>query len=156
MKNRLGLWLLALVYWASMGCSSSPKIEDSEKVDDKQDEVVDFYKGADISWVTELESKGHKFYNANGQERECTTLMKEYGMNAIRLRVWVDPFKHGNWCNKEDMLVKAKRAKNLGMEVMVDFHYSDWWADPAKQNIPESWRGHSYEDMKKDLANHTR
>ena len=156
MKNRLGLWLLALVYWASMGCSSSPKIEDSEKVDDKQDEVVDFYKGADISWVTELESKGHKFYNANGQEYECTALMKEYGMNAIRLRVWVDPSKHGNWCNKEDMLVKAKRAKNLDMEVMVDFHYSDWWADPAKQNIPESWRGHSYEDMKKDLANHTR
>ena len=63
MKNKLGLWLLALVYWASMGCSSSPKLEDSEKGDDKQDEVVDFYKGADISWVTELESKGHKFYN---------------------------------------------------------------------------------------------
>jgi arabinogalactan endo-1,4-beta-galactosidase len=77
-------------------------------------------------------------------------------MNAIRLRVWVDPSKHYNWCNKEDLLVKAKRAKALGMEVMVDFHYSDWWADPAKQNIPASWKGHSYEEMKKDLANHTK
>ena len=154
MKSKLGLWLLASVCWGLMSCSSSSmKVEEPEK---EETEVVDFYKGADISWVTELESKGHKFYNANGEERECTALMKEYGMNAIRLRVWVDPKEHDNWCNKEDLLVKAKRAKALGMEVMVDFHYSDWWADPAKQNIPASWKGHSYEDMKKDLANHTK
>ena len=154
MKSKLGLWLLASACWGVMSCSSSStKVEEPEKV---EPEVVDFYKGADISWVTELESKGQKFYNANGEERECTALMKEYGMNAIRLRVWVDPSKHDNWCNQEDLLVKAKRAKALGMEVMVDFHYSDWWADPAKQNIPASWKGHSYEDMKKDLANHTK
>ena len=154
MKSKLGLWLLASACWGLMSCSSSStKVEELEK---EEIEVVDFYKGADISWVTELESKGQKFYNANGEERECTTLMKEYGMNAIRLRVWVDPKEHDNWCNKEDLLVKAKRAKALGMEVMVDFHYSDWWADPAKQNIPASWKGHSYEDMKKDLANHTK
>lgn len=154
MKSKLGLWLLASACWGLMSCSSSStKVEEPEKV---EPEVVDFYKGADISWVTELESKGQKFYNANSEERECTALMKEYGMNAIRLRVWVDPSKHDNWCNQEDLLVKAKRAKALGMEVMVDFHYSDWWADPAKQNIPASWKGHSYEEMKKDLANHTK
>ena len=154
MRNKLGLWLLASACWGLMSCSSSStKVEEPEKV---EPEVVDFYKGADISWVTELESKGHKFYNDNGDERECTALMKEYGMNAIRLRVWVDPKEHGNWCNKEDVLVKAKRAKALSMEVMVDFHYSDWWADPAKQNIPDAWKGHSYEEMKKDLANHTK
>ena len=140
-----------------MSCSSSStKAEELEKEEEKVEEIGDFYKGADISWITEMESKGHKFYNNNGQERECTALMKEYGMNAIRLRVWVDPSKHDNWCNKEDVLVKAKRAKSLGMEVMIDFHYSDWWADPAKQNIPASWKGHSYEDMKKDLTNHTK
>ena len=154
MKSKLGLWLLASACWGLMSCSSSStKVEEPEK---EETEVVDFYKGADISWVTELESKGHKFYNANGDERECTALMKEYGMNAIRLRVWVDPKEHGNWCNKEDVLVKAKHAKALSMEVMVDFHYSDWWADPAKQNIPASWKGHSYEEMKNDLANHTK
>ena len=154
MKSKLGLWLLASACWGLMSCSSSStKVEEPEK---EETEVVDFYKGADISWVTELESKGQKFYNANGDERECTALMKEYGMNAIRLRVWVDPKEHDNWCNKEDLLVKAKRAKALDMEVMVDFHYSDWWADPAKQNIPASWKGHSYEEMKKDLANHTK
>ena len=154
MRNKLGLWLLASACWGLISCSSSStKLEEPEK---EETEVVDFYKGADISWVTVLEAIGHKFYNANGDERECTALMKEYGMNAIRLRVWVDPKEHDNWCNKEDLLVKAKRAKALGMEVMVDFHYSDWWADPAKQNIPASWKGHSYEEMKKDLANHTK
>ena len=157
MKSKLGLWFVASTMWAMVGCSSSStKEEQFEKEEEKTEEVVEFYKGADISWVTELESKGHKFYNAAGKETECTALMKEYGMNAIRLRVWVDPSKHDNWCNKEDVLVKAKRAKALGMEVMIDFHYSDWWADPAKQNIPASWKGHSYEDMKKDLANHTK
>ena len=152
MKNKVKIWLWALLPWATIGCSS-PNVE---KEPDEMGEVVEFYKGADISWITELESEGHKFYNNSGQERECTALMKEYGMNAVRLRVWVNPSKHGNWCNKEDVLVKAKRAKALGMEVMIDFHYSDWWADPAKQNIPASWKGHSYEEMKKDLACHTK
>ena len=157
MKSKLGIWFLASTMWAMVGCSSSStKEEQLEKEEEKTEEVVEFYKGADISWVTELESKGQKFYNTTGKEMECTALMKEYGMNAIRLRVWVDPSAHDNWCNKEDVLVKAKRAKALGMEVMIDFHYSDWWADPAKQNIPASWKGHSFEDMKKDLANHTK
>ena len=157
MNNKLGIWFLASVMMWTTSCSSSTSKEEvSGKEEENTEEVVEFYKGADISWATEMVSKGHKFYNANGQERECTALMKEYGMNAIRLRVWVDPSAHDNWCNKEDVLVKAKRAKALGMEVMIDFHYSDWWADPAKQNIPASWKGHSYEEMKKDLANHTK
>lgn len=153
MKNKIRLYLWVLMSWTMMGCSSPSNVE---KEPEKVEETADFYKGADISWVTELESEGHKYYNKSGQERECTALMKEYGMNSVRLRVWVDPSKHGNWCNKEDVLVKAKRAKAHGMEVMIDFHYSDWWADPAKQNIPASWKGHSYEEMKKDLASHTK
>ena len=115
----------------------------------------DFYLGADISWKTELESKGRKLYNWKGEERECTALMKEMGMNAIRLRVWVDPSEHENWCNKEDLLAKAKRAKELGMEVMVDFHYSDWWADPGKQNIPKAWEKLSFKKMTAALVTHT-
>ncbi|MBQ8521149.1 MAG: glycosyl hydrolase 53 family protein [Bacteroides sp.] len=113
-----------------------------------------FYKGADISWVTEMEKKGHKFYNSKGEERECTALMKELGLNAIRLRVWVNPTD--KWCNKEDVLVKAQRAANLGMDIMIDFHYSDSWADPSKQNIPAAWKSHSYEEMKKDVKQHTK
>ena len=115
----------------------------------------DFYLGADVSWETEMESKGQKLYNWKGEERECTALMKEMGMNAIRLRVWVDPSEHDNWCNKEDLLAKAKRAKELGMEVMVDFHYGDWWADPGKQIIPKAWEKLSFKKMCAALATHT-
>lgn len=114
-----------------------------------------FYKGADMGWMTEYESKGYKWYNNAGQEQECLSLLKDYGINAVRLRVWVDPSKHDNWCNLEDVLVKARRAKKLGMEIMLDFHYSDWWADPNKQPIPASWLGHSFEQMKKDVRAHT-
>ena len=76
------------------------------------------------------------------------------GMNATRLRVWVNP-KHG-FCSPEDVLKMAKRSQALGMPVMIDFHYSDWWADPGKQNPPEAWVGMTLEQTKKALADHTR
>ena len=119
-------------------------------------QAADFFLGADISWCTEMEKRGLKVYNYVGEEREATALMKEMGLNAIRLRVWVDPKEHGGWCDKNDLLVKALRAKALGMEVMVDFHYSDWWADPGKQNMPAAWAGHKYKEVLQDVANHTR
>ena len=104
--------LLLLALLALSACS--PKAEDPE-----------FWLGADIGWCTEYEANGYKFYNKDGQERECTALMKELGLNAVRHRVWVDPSRHGNWCGKEDLLVKCKRAKALDMEILLDFHYSD-------------------------------
>ena len=82
-----------------------------------------YAKGADISWLTQMEGDGQKFYTSDGKEMECTALMKELGFNSIRLRVWVNP--DGGWCAKEDELVKAKRAQELGMRIMIDFHYSD-------------------------------
>ena len=110
-------------------------------------------KGADISWVTELESKGCKFYNAAGQERELTALMKELGCNAVRLRVWVNP--DGGWNGKDDVLKKAKRAQALGLKVMIDFHYSDSWADPGKQTVPAAWKGKDAEAMAAAVKAHT-
>ena len=114
-----------------------------------------FYLGTDMGWLTEYESQGWKCYDKEGNERECMSLMADYGINAQRIRVWVDPSAHGNWCNKEDVLVKCKRAQSLGQDIMINFHYSDWWADPAKQNIPAKWIGHNFKQMKKDLAEHT-
>ena len=85
----------------------------------------EFWLGADLGWITEYESFGHKFYNKHGQEMECTALMKEFGLNAVRHRVWVDPSKHGNWCSKEDLLVKCKRAKALDMEIMIEGRFME-------------------------------
>ena len=77
-----------------------------------------FVRGADISWCTEMESNGVHFYNAKGEQRDIFALMKELGMTAIRLRVWVDPdgYGYGPWCDKADVLAKAKRAKNEGLD----------------------------------------
>ena len=154
MKRKL-LLLLGMAAFI-VGMNSCGVKENEAAVEEQQEEEVVFYKGADISWITEMESRGEKLFNAAGEEREGTALMKELGMNAVRLRVWVDPSKHGNWCSKEDLLVKCKRAAALDMEIMIDFHYSDYWADPSHQNIPEAWKNHSYEEMKQDVAAHTK
>ena len=113
-----------------------------------------FWLGADISGTTGLEKWGAQLYNAAGEPRENTQLMKEYGLNAVRLRVWVNP--KGGFSSKEDVLTMALRAKALDMAIMIDFHYSDWWADPGKQNIPAAWAEMNFEEMKVALAEHTR
>ena len=123
---------------------------------DKPEEIVkgSYAEGADISWVTEMENDGVKFYNASGSETECTALMKEIGFDAIRLRVWVDPEE--GWCGKEDVIVKAKRAQALGMRLMIDFHYSDYWADPGKQNPPAAWKNHDLTQLTAAVGEHTK
>lgn len=114
----------------------------------------DFVKGADVGFLAGQERRGVKFHDKNGKERECLELLKnDFQISAIRLRVWVNP--RGGSCGKEEVLAMALRAKNLGMDVMIDFHYSDSWADPGKQPIPKAWQDHSYEQMKKDLREHT-
>ncbi len=112
-----------------------------------------FAKGADISWVTEMEKDGVKFYGSDGSETECTALMQEIGMNSVRLRVWTDP--EGGWCGKEDVLVKARRAHALGMRIMIDFHYSDSWADPSKQVVPAAWKGYGAGELAEAVSAHT-
>ena len=119
-----------------------------------QSPIESFYKGADISWTTKLEAEGHHFYDWAGKEHECTALMKKLGLNAIRLRVWVTPKER--WSTNADLLELAKRAKATNLELMVDFHYSDKWADPSAQHIPENWKNIPYESLKDSLASHTK
>ena len=109
--------------------------------------------GGDISGTTADEAKGIYSADTTGMVTENTKLMKNYGMDAVRLRVWVNP-KEG-WSSKEDVLNMAKRAKDLDMAIMIDFHYSDWWADPGKQYPPETWKDYDLPRMKEALANHT-
>lgn len=112
-----------------------------------------FAKGADVSWVTEFESQGVKFKNAAGSETELMKLLRDdCGVNSIRLRVWVNPTE--GWCNAEDVLIKARRANKLGMRVMIDFHFSDWWADPAQQNIPAAWADMTLDEVKGAMTEH--
>lgn len=109
--------------------------------------------GSDVSWVNQEESSGYKFYNGSGVQTDPFVLLKNIGVNAIRLRVWVNP--SGGWCNGADVLYKAKRAIAQGQRVMIDFHYSDSWADPGKQTIPAAWTDHSLSALESDVYQHT-
>lgn len=118
----------------------------------------DFAKGADISWLAEMEADSVPFYKADGTEADCYEVLKEAGVNAIRLRVWVDSSKspyQAKCSDKASVVEAARRAKAQGMEVMIDFHYSDWFADPSRQEIPADWEGLDVEGLKKAVAGHT-
>jgi arabinogalactan endo-1,4-beta-galactosidase len=115
--------------------------------------TTDFAKGADIGWVTQMEATGRKFYNSAGVEQDCIQILKDIGMNTIRLRVWVNPTD--GWNGTSDVVAKAVRAKNLGMKIMIDFHYSDSWADPGQQTKPAAWASQDFATLKQSLANHT-
>lgn len=115
--------------------------------------TTDFVKGADIGWLTQMEGAGIKFYNSAGVQQDCIQILKDLGMNAIRLRVWVNP--SGGWNGVSDVVGKAVRAKNLGMKVMIDFHYSDSWADPGQQTKPAAWASQDFTTLKQSLATHT-
>jgi arabinogalactan endo-1,4-beta-galactosidase len=121
--------------------------------DSGKGETIQFAKGADISWVTQMESAGIKFFDASGRKQECTALMKSHGFNSIRLRVWVN--LSGGWNNKADVVAKAERAHKLGMRIMIDFHYSDNWADPGKQTLPAAWTSYSFSQLQQSVFNHT-
>lgn len=110
-------------------------------------------KGADISWLTQMESAGIKFYDSTGTQKDCIRILKDLGMNSVRLRVWVNP--SDGWCNTTDVVTKAVRAKNLGMKILIDFHYSDVWADPGHQTKPAAWASQDFATLKQSLADHT-
>ncbi len=149
--KRVFLLLFAVL---ALSASSCEKPGPEPQPDPDPDPVVTaFAKGADVSWLTQMEKEGCRFYDTAGKQTECMTLLKSLGMNAIRLRVWVDP-KDG-WCGKDDVVAKARRVKDLGMQLMIDFHYSDSWADPGKQNKPAAWKNLDLEGLKKAVANHT-
>lgn len=110
-------------------------------------------KGADVSWLTQMEAQGIKFYYDNGQQGDCIDILRSKGINAIRLRVWVNPANGYNAL--ADVLVKARRAHAAGMDLMIDFHYSDDWADPGKQTIPAAWAGKNLDELCEAVSAHT-
>ncbi|MDB5119920.1 MAG: arabinogalactan endo,4-beta-galactosidase [Sphingobacteriales bacterium] len=112
-----------------------------------------FVKGADISWLTEMEAANVKFYNSAGTENDLIQILKDKGMNSVRLRVWVNPTD--GWNNIADVLAKSLRAKALGMRILIDFHYSDSWADPGKQTKPSAWIGQNIMQLKQSVYDHT-
>ena len=86
-------------------------------------------------------------------KQDLFQILKNEGMNSIRLRVWVNPAD--NYNNTADVVAKAIRAKNAGMKIMIDFHYSDTWADPGHQTKPAAWASQDIKTLQTSVYNHT-
>ncbi|MDP3681806.1 MAG: glycosyl hydrolase 53 family protein [Flavobacterium sp.] len=141
--------LMSLMVSLFYSCNTSKNIQTTSK--------SSFAKGADVGWLPQMEATGYKFYDTDGSEKDCLQLLKDRGMNAIRLRVWVNPNddKASGHCSKEETVVMALRAQKMGMRIMIDFHYSDSWADPGKQFKPKAWENHTFSELMKDVYDHT-
>ena len=112
-----------------------------------------FAKGADVSWVTQMEQSDYHFYTEAGTQQDLFQLLKGYDMNTIRLRVWVNPA--GGWNGPADVLAKAMRAHALGYRLLVDFHYSDDFADPGRQTKPAAWASYTFPQLLTAVYDHT-
>lgn len=121
----------------------------------------DFYRGMDASAVLALENSGVKYYNFDGKEQDVFMTLAQAGVNYIRLRVWNDPYdENGNGYgggNNDVATASAlgQRATKYGMKVCIDFHYSDFWADPKKQFVPKAWEGMDIDEKSDALYNFT-
>lgn len=118
-----------------------------------------FIRGVDISTLDMLEDLGAKYYQ-NGVKKDALTILHNNGANYVRLKLWVDPYdEYGNAYGGGNndyatTLALAKRAKSLGMGILIDFHLSDFWADPANQIKPKSWENLTFYELKTTLYNY--
>jgi len=177
MKNKkyirlLSVLLAGLILAGCIGENPEPteptappltKIEGSDLYVEKVDNLPDdFIMGMDASCVPALENSGVKYYNFEGEEQDVFKTLAEAGVNYIRVRVWNDPcdadgngYGGGN-CDIENCIAIGKRATQYGMKLLVNFHYSDFWADPGKQMAPKAWKSMTLEEKTEALYQYTK
>lgn len=110
-------------------------------------------KGADVSFLPEIEDSGYVYYNANNQAQDALTILKNNGLNVVRLRLWKNPSSYHS--SFDEVKAFSQRAKNNGLKVWLTVHYSDTWADPGKQFKPQQWENISFEALKDSVYTYT-
>ena len=170
MRKNSGIRFLTMVLLAAMvlaACSPGPArkeinvTSDSLYVQKVENLPDDFIMGMDASCVPALENSGVKYYDFDGTEKDVYEILSDNGINYIRVRVWNDPFDaNGNGygggnCDIENAIAIGKRATKAGMKLLVNFHYSDFWADPGKQMVPKAWEGMSIEEKSEAVYQYT-
>ena len=173
MKKYIGYVLLFLCSLSLISCDNEEEViiprEDVDLVTGSDSLYVakvenlddDFIMGMDASSVLSLEASGVKYYDYEGNEADVFKTLAQSGINYIRVRVWNNPFdSNGNGygggnCTIDTALEIGKRATKYGMKLLVNFHYSDFWADPAKQMAPKAWKDLEIEDKANQLYEFT-
>lgn len=121
----------------------------------------DFIMGADVSTLLTQEASGVVYYDFDGQQQDLLKVLHDAGINYIRVRVWNDPFDAegngygGGNCTVDTAIEIGKRAAQYDMGLLVDFHYSDFWADPSKQQVPKAWETLSLEEREQAIYDYT-
>ena len=156
--------LQALLAFSFSGCSEdeaeteaidSPEVPADPDKDEDNSAISVTYFGADLSYVNEMEDCGGVYKNAAGEEADPFVLFEEAGANLVRVRLWHDP-QWTAYSNFEDIKKTIRKAKFQNMEVLLDFHYSDTWADPENQVIPKAWEHiHDINILADSLYNYT-
>src|SRR5574344_442119 len=141
---------------SSIGSKTNSEAHDYANLKVKKTDIElrkDFAMGVDASMVYDVEQAGGVYYNAAGQQQDIFEILRDNGVNCARFRLWNDPVrkvgkhKYGGGDNNYDVdLAMAKRAKAAGLNVMIDFHYSDFWADPDYQQCPKAWQSFDYKN----------
>ena len=122
----------------------------------------DFIMGMDASCVPALEQGGVKYFDHDGTEKDVYQILSEHGINYIRVRIWNDPFDAagngygGGNCDLDNAIAIGKRATQYGMKLLVNFHYSDFWADPGKQMVPKAWAGMNIDEKTEAVYQYTK
>lgn len=152
MRNLLSIIVLVFFSFTLFACKEKPKPKPPVVVP-----PTSFFKGADVSWLAQMEASGYIFYDENGAAADCLDLLMARGINAVRLRVFVHPSNHptNGHCSPQETATMAARAKAKGLDVMIDFHYSDTWADPGHQAKPSTWANVPFAALKDSVYAHT-
>ncbi|MBQ8149542.1 MAG: glycosyl hydrolase 53 family protein [Clostridia bacterium] len=143
---------LALTLLAAACCPAALAEESALYVKKVENLPEDFIFGMDASCVPALERSGVKYYNFDGTEADVFQVLAENGVTHIRVRIWNDPYDAGGNgygggnCDIANAIEIGQRATRYGMKLLVNFHYSDFWADPGKQMVPKAWAGMEIEE----------
>ena len=156
MKEKLSAAALAFIMLLLCSCGSAAQSEKGENSTVRSDTLfvrqvenfpADFILGMDVSSVISEENSGVRYFDFDGNEKDLFAILAENGINAIRVRIWNDPYDSsgngygGGNCDISAACEIGRRAADNGMGLIVDFHYSDFWADPGKQFSPKAWQG---------------
>ena len=133
---------VVICFWASFfsGCTKSTINQTGDPL------PLPFIRGADISFLPEIEQAGTIFYNKNNIAEDALSVLKDNGCNTIRIRLWHTPA--GTHSALPEVITLASRVRAAGLKVWLDIHYSDTWADPGTQTKPLAWQATSFSDLK--------
>lgn len=145
----VGFALLTLIACTDVNAADTPQLTAQKGVPHGQT-----IRGADVSTLLKVEDKGGEFYD-RGVRKDPLVILRSHGVNYVRLKIWKDPVDVDGYNDLAKTVEMAQRAKKAGFKLLLDFHYSNFWADPGRQDKPTAWMGLNPEELEQAVYDHT-